>query len=232
MSAPPIIPSHAPLPKPRRRDRMPLFVILGALALCVVFGVVYGVFFVNQLRSQPKPAPEIPPKVIKKHEDGWVCVQLDTIGLTLDMPTKPSREESNKEGKSALSTYNSFASYAATNLHDSVYVFAYTNKFRGLMELGEDANDYIDQYREDPDVRNFRSEILDETVDGKQAKKIEMQYDHMTDKFFVKVMIFNDGAVTYMIQIFGDTDPEEAYRRVRSSARVHDSDSPLAQAKS
>lgn len=142
--APPPAGFHRPpsYPEPPRSSSSPLLWIL--IGFVAVIGAVVLLFtFLNN--RKPNIRPDVfPPKIVKKHADGWMDVRFNEIPMTLRVPGRPAQDKI-EQGEMMLFPTNllsDYVCYACTGDKSVVTVEAMwlnqagTENFSDPAELG------------------------------------------------------------------------------------------------
>ncbi|MBX3119738.1 MAG: hypothetical protein KF784_11780 [Fimbriimonadaceae bacterium] len=233
MSAPPVIPQQhsysPPPPPPRNSSKAPLFVILGILfgGCLIVCGI--GYWFVRAIGQDAVPAANLPPSIVAELANDWKQIKLDAIGLTMELPSLPERDDSLAMDDPDVSVYSRFAGYWAADDSTTVYIMALTSKFGALFELDDETTDFVDGYKADPGISGLTHIITTTTCAGKEARLVDMRFTEDGMPLHCKLIVFLDGRVTYYLQVYTDPDADldAVANRVSASVTIHDSNSSM-----
>lgn len=233
MSMPPVIPNLPPAqaPPPRKNNLTPLFILLGIGAVGFIALCAFGFWFVQVLRRDAKPADRIPPAVVAELDAGWKRVQLDSIGLTLELPDTPVRRDDIAEDDEEVTLYDRYAAYRSEFEGGTVYVMAFRYKIEGVVELDDEADEVIEGFLKSPTLQNASGNQTHSTCANLESRNVVITYSYNGIKQVCIAEVFIDKRVTYLLEVVSGsgTNTKDTFDRIKNSITIHNSNASIQQ---
>jgi hypothetical protein len=121
------------------------------LRLAAVAGIAWGTICVAQDPDAPKPLPGFGAPVLTQLEDGWYKATFKEVGMTLELPGKPSKgsldevwDDQSRKEVAGWAAYD----YESPSVGGGIYAYSYRNKVQ--YSIQERAVWDADQMKQDP----------------------------------------------------------------------------------
>lgn len=176
-----------------------LAVVLSVLCLGTVLA---GCAKDKSMDEKAKPAREVAPKVLRTYDDGWVRLELGSVGMTLDLPASVERDDSGffLQGEQIHARFSCHA-LVKDNLHIDI---------SGLSAKSASSVDHdeIVQLTGDGfinfDPENGRFSVSQVTVAGRRASLIDASRTYEGKQHFAKALVITEGRGEWTIVVDGD----------------------------
>ncbi|MFQ3667993.1 MAG: hypothetical protein SNJ61_03785 [Fimbriimonadaceae bacterium] len=224
-----------PAPRPRRhRNFWPIALAAGALGVGLATAAFVGAWVYRTTQQRVvEPDGYGNPIVVERHEDGWVTVRFDDLGLTMDLPSVPETEPGDYDDAASRLTLEQAALYRSETGPILAYVFGYRYRPLAVPTLGDAAGATADWIASDIrwPVKKTSSRV--EFI-GKPAESGTVSYQFANERYAWGYVTVLQGLNEFTIAVLdtGQSDPANlaTFARIKRSVVQHDRRAPIARA--
>lgn len=227
-----MIQSQPPEARPRRsRNLWPIGLTAGAIVIGLATVALIGGWVYRMTQDKVvEPEGYGKPVVLETHEDGWVTVRFDDLGLTMDMPSMPETIPGAYNDAGSRLTLEQAALYRAETDSIVAYIIGYRYRPLGMPTLGDAARATADWLSADIKWPVERTSSRVEFI-GEHAEAGTVSYRFANEKnawgYVTVLQDRHEFTIAVLDTRQGDPTKLATFERIKDSVVQHDRQAPI-----